>query len=237
MPEVPGGAAADAVLAVAFLLFFLSVVAAAATELLASALNWRGKMLRQGLERAVGPERAAALYDSPRLRMLHGPRGRQPSYIPPAVAADVEGFGDLMDRMSGWYKRRVQWTVLLLTLLGVVALNVDVFALGSRFLEDEAIKQAVVARAQDGSGDPASAAAEVAAVTQLDLPFGWRAQNRPDDTLGWLGKLAAWVITAISIPMGAAFWFDVFSKFSRQRGAGIRRGAPTRDDTDESGRP
>src|SRR5688500_8638524 len=125
MPEVPGGAATDAVVAVAFLLFFLSVVAAAATELLASALNWRGRMLRQGLERALGPERAAALYDSPRLRMLHGPRGRQPSYLPPAVASEVEGFGDLMDRMTGWYKRRVQWTVLILTLVGLAVLNVD----------------------------------------------------------------------------------------------------------------
>jgi hypothetical protein len=177
------------------------------------------------------------LYDAPRLRMLHGPRGRLPSYIPPGVASEVDGFGDLMDRMTGWYKRRIQWTVLLVALLGIVLLNVDAFALGGRFLEDDAIKQAVVARAQDGSGDAGTAAAEVAAVTQLDLPFGWRAQNRPDDLLGWLGKLAAWVITAISIPIGASFWFDVLSKFSRQRGAGIRYGAPTRDDVDEDGRP
>jgi hypothetical protein len=237
MPEVPGGAAADAVVAVAFLLFFLSIVSAAATELLASAFNWRGRMLRQGLERWLGSERAATLYDAPRLRMLHGPRGRLPSYIPPGVASEVDGFGDLMDRMTGWYKRRIQWTVLLVALLGIVLLNVDAFALGGRFLEDDAIKQAVVARAQDGSGDAGTAAAEVAAVTQLDLPFGWRAQNRPDDLLGWLGKLAAWVITAISIPIGASFWFDVLSKFSRQRGAGIRYGAPTRDDVDEDGRP
>ncbi len=237
MPEVPGGAAADAILAVAFFLFFLSIVCAAATELVASALNWRGRMLRLGLERSLGRERAAALYDSPRVRSLHGPRGRPPSYLPPAVGSEVEGCGDLMDRMTGWYKRRVQWTVLLVALVGIALLNADAFALGSRFLEDEAIKQAVVGQAQDGSAGPAAAAAEVAAIPELDLPFGWREQNRPEDALGWLGKVAAWVITAITIPMGASFWFDVFSKFSRQRGAGIREGAPTRDDTDEGGRP
>jgi hypothetical protein len=237
MPEVPGGAAADAVVAIAFLLFLLSMISAAVTELLAGAFNWRGRMLRDGLERALGGERAAALYDSAAVRALHGPRGRLPSYLPPTVMADVPGFGDLTDRMSGWYKRRVQWTVLVVALLGCVVINADVYTLGSRFLKDEAVKQAVVARAQKNSGGAADAAAEVAAVPQLDLPFGWGAPNRPDDAMSWLGKLAAWIATAISIPVGASFWFDVLSKFSRQRAAGVREGASTRDDPDERGRP
>ena len=237
MPEVPGGAAADVVLAVAFLLFVLSIVSAAITELIAGALNWRGRMLRQGLERALGRERAAAVYDSPGVRVLHGPRGRLPSYLPPAAAEEVPGFGDLMDRMTGWYKRRVQWTLLLVALLACAAVNADVFALGNRFLQDEAVKQVVVARAQDGPGDAAAAAAQVAAVPQLDLPFGWGAPNRPDDVTGWLGKLAGLLATAISIPLAASFWFDVLSKFSRQRGAGTRLAVATRDDPDETGRP
>src|SRR3712207_8760749 len=45
------------------------------------------------------------------------------SYLPAAVTADLPGFGDLVDRMTGWYKRRVQWTVLLVALLGCIALN------------------------------------------------------------------------------------------------------------------
>jgi hypothetical protein len=142
-----------------------------------------------------------------------------------------------MDRMTGWYKRRVQWTLLLVALLGCVALNADAFALGNRFLKDEAVKQAVVARAQDGPGDAAAAAAQVEALPELDLPFGWSAHNRPDDALGWLGKVAGWLVTAITIPLGASFWFDVLSKFSRQRAAGVREGAATRDDPDETGRP
>ena len=237
MPEVPGGAAVDVVVAVAFLLFVLSIVSAAVTELIASAFNWRGRMLRDGLGRALGPERATALYDSPQVQALHGPRGRLPSYLPRSVASGVPGFDDLMDRMTGWYKRRVQWTVLLVALLGCVALNAEVHALGSRFLNDEAVKRVAVAKAQDGPGDTAAAAAEVAGLADLALPFGWAAHNRPDDTLGWLGKLAGFLVTAISIPLGASFWFDVLSKFSRQRAAGVREGASTRDDPDETGRP
>jgi len=190
-------------------------------------------MLRDGLGRGLGEERAAALYDSPQIRALHGPGGRLPSYLPQAAAPGVAGFDDLMDRMTGWYKRRVQWTVLVLALLGCVALNVDVLALGDRFLEDEVVKQAVVGQAQDGPGSPAAAAAEVAALPELGIPFGWGEHNRPDGSLGWLGKLAAWLVTAISIPMGASFWFDVLSKASRQRATGIREGART----DEEHRP
>jgi len=237
MPEVPGGAAVDVIMAVAFLLFVLSIVSAAVTELIASAFNWRGKMLRDGLGRLMGSEGAGALYDSRQVRALHGPRGRLPSYLPRSVASGIPGFGDLMDRMTGWYKRRVQWTVLLVAFAGCVALNADSFALGNRFLDDEAVKQVAVARAQDGSGTAAAAAAEVAALPQLALPFGWGATNRPDDAMDWLGKLAAWIVTAISIPLGASFWFDVLSKFSRQRAAGVREGASTRDDPDEKGRP
>jgi len=142
-----------------------------------------------------------------------------------------------MDRMTGWYKRRVQWTILLVALLGCVALNADVFALGNRFLDDEAVKQVTVARLQDGAGDAATAAATVDRLPELDLPLGWTAHNRPDDALGWLGKFTGWLVAAISIPLGASFWFDVLSKFSRQRAAGVREGAATRDDPDETGRP
>src|SRR5688500_14691925 len=100
MPEVPGGAAVDVVAAVAILLFVLSVVCAAVTELIASAFNWRGRMLRDGLGRALGAERAVALYDSPPVRALHGPGGRLPSYLPASAVPDVPGFGELMDRMT-----------------------------------------------------------------------------------------------------------------------------------------
>jgi len=185
----------------------------------------------------LGAERAGALYDSPRVRALHGPRGRLPSYLPRAVAAEVPRFDDLMDRMTGWYKRRVQWTVLLVALAGCALLNADSFALGNRFLNDEAVKQVAVNQAQEGSASPAAAAAEVAGLPELALPFGWGAPNRPGDAMSWLGKLAGWLVTAVSIPLGASFWFDVLSKFSRQRAAGVREGASTRDDPDETGRP
>ena len=240
MPEVPGGAAVDVVVALAFVLFILSVVSAAVVELIAGARNWRGRMLRQALAQLHGEEDAAALYATRDLAVLHGPGGRLPSYIPAQVHSDAaraigrptpeRAFDDLMDRASGWYKRRVQWAVLGVALLGCVALNVDAFALGNRFLKDEAIKQAVVQQSEESpasGGEPvAEAARRVDRLDELDLPVGWGEPNRPDSLLRWLGKLAAWLALAVSIPLGASFWFDIFSKASRQRATGVREGSP-----------
>jgi hypothetical protein len=125
--------------------------------------------------------------------------------------------------------------VLAVALASCVALNLDLFALGNRFLKDEAIKQAVVAKAQNAEpkGDPLAAGRQVDAVEQLDLPFGWGGANRPHDVSGWLGKALGWLLAAISIPLGASFWFDVLSRVSRQRATGRREGMRS----DETRRP
>jgi hypothetical protein len=127
--------------------------------------------------------------------------------------------------------------VLAVALAGCVALNADPFALGNRFLKDEAIKQAVITRAgkaPPAGGDPVAATArQVDAVAELELPFGWAPVNRPHGTSEWLGKLLGWLVAAISIPLGASFWFDVLSRISRQRATGRREGVRE----DETRRP
>ena len=222
MPEVPGGAAVDVAVSLAFFLFVLSVVSATVTELISSALNWRGRMLRDAVGRLLGEDAAREFYASRPIQLLHGPRGRLPSYIPADLfGARAEEFGRLMDRVTGWYKRRTQWTLLAVALLGCAALNADVATIAERVLNDEALKEGALAARE-----------EIAAAGQLDLPFGWTDATTPGDLGGWLAKVAGLFVTAISIPAGAAFWFDVLSKLSRQRATGTREGATARDDPD-----
>jgi hypothetical protein len=247
MPEVPGGAAVDVVVALAFLLFVLSVVCAAVVELIANARNWRGRMLRGAVEQLHGADGAGAIYATRGVAVLHGPRGRLPSYLPARVyevaaaeagqAPDARLFDDLMDRVTGWYKRRVQWALLATALIGCIALNVNVFELSNRFLKDEAIKQVAVEQAKKSPApSPAAAAERLDAVDQLDIPFGWGAPNRPDGLMGWLGAAVGWLLAAISIPIGASFWFDALSKVSRQRATGNREGTPTDEDHEPTDR-
>lgn len=54
----------------------------------------------------------------------------------------------------------------------------------------------------------------------------------PDDLVGWLGRVLGWITLAISIPLGASFWFDLFARLSRQRATGARPGQ--RVDQDDS---
>jgi hypothetical protein len=236
MPEVPGGAAVDVVVALAFVLFVLCVVCAAVVELIAGARNWRGRMLRAALAQLHSEDGVAALYATRDVAILHGPGGRLPSYLPAHVhtkaAQAIERptpertFDDLMDRTSGWYKRKVQGAVLAVALLGCATLNLDAYSLGNRFLKDEAVKQVVTQRALKAPAAPLAADAQrIDEIDELDLPVGWAEPNRPGDLQEWLGKLGGWFALAISIPLGASFWFDLFSKASRLRAAGIRVGS------------
>lgn len=232
MPEVPVGAAVDVILTLAFVLFVLSVISAAVTELIAGALNWRGRTLRSAVGRLLGEERARQFYAESPVSLLHGPRGRLPSYLPARLFEDEDTFEDLMDRVSGWYKRRIQWTVLLVALLGCAALNADAATIADRVMNDEPLKESVLSRVEKSGETVEATASRVAAVDELALPFGWTDRTTPDDLGGWLGKLAGVMVLAISIPIGASFWFDILSKFSRQRATGVREGDTARDDPD-----
>jgi len=57
-------------------------------------------------------------------------------------------FNTSMERVSGWYKRRTQWILLLLGLIVTVSMNVDTIEIANTLWTDPSIRSAVVARAQ-----------------------------------------------------------------------------------------
>ena len=143
-------------------------------------------------------------------------------------------FDDVMDRASGWYKRKVQLILLGLALALVVGINADSFALGQRLWKDDALRSAVVAQAQTAvangrqgcaSGDATTSAETkvadcVNSVQALGLPFGWSHGMAPHGILGYLGKLVGLLVTAFALTLGAPFWFDLLGKVSHLRGSG-----------------
>lgn len=57
-------------------------------------------------------------------------------------------FNGAMDRLSGWYKRRTSWIILMIALVVTVALNGDTFAIGNSLWHNEGQRTASIAAAQ-----------------------------------------------------------------------------------------
>jgi hypothetical protein len=143
-------------------------------------------------------------------------------------------FDDVMDRASGWYKRRIQLILFVLALTLVGVMNADSWAVGQRLWKDDALRAAVVSQAnrvvQAGGAecaktDPneprtAAAAKCISEVNQYGLPLGWTHATSPHDFTGGFGKLVGLLVTAFALTLGAPFWFDLLGKVARVRGSG-----------------
>lgn len=144
-------------------------------------------------------------------------------------------FDDVMDRASGWYKRRVQLILFFLALGLVCVINADSSALAQRLWKDDALRAAVVSQAnkvvQAGGAACAQTGGEVTRadaaancvdeVNKFGLPLGWSHDTSPHDFF-WegLGKVLGLLVTAFALTLGAPFWFDLLGRVSRLRGSG-----------------
>ena len=151
-------------------------------------------------------------------------------------AALETSFDEVMDRASGWYKRRAQLILVLVGLVVTAGANVDAVAITQRLLKDDAVRAAVVAQAAkaadpkvcpdapDGGQALERAAACVDQVKELGLPLGWTDATTPEGFWTWVAKIGGLLLTVAALSLGAPFWFDVLGKLARVRGAGNREG-------------
>jgi hypothetical protein len=152
--------------------------------------------------------------------------------------ATEEWFDDAMERVSGWYKRRVHAILAVIATVVVVLLNADTLAAGKVLWRDDAVRAAVVKEASDTAAGTLDDVALEQAVQKLDLPLGWDVSfgdaptQLPNDVLAWVQKVLGLLLTIGAILLGAPFWFDLLSKIVRVRATGapppasdaIRRG-------------
>ena len=149
-------------------------------------------------------------------------------------AALERSFNDVMERTSGWYKRRTQLTLFITALVLVGAMNADSFVLAQRLWKDDALRSSVVAQAihtvnenqaicdtQSTGKTPADTAAQcIDQVKQLGIPLGWSKATSPHSWPGGLSKALGLLVTAFALTLGAPFWFDLLGKVARLRGSG-----------------
>lgn len=161
-----------------------------------------------------------------------------PAKVLAAKVASIEKwFNDSMDRVTGWYKRRVQVIIFFLALVIVVALNVDTISLITNLSNSTTLRSAIVSAAQ-GATNAQNNANSVQKNTQTIQdniksfqPFiGW-SNTGPNSTLpipadfwGWvywvLYKIVGLLATILAVSLGAPFWFDLLNKFMAFRSSG-----------------
>jgi hypothetical protein len=147
-------------------------------------------------------------------------------------------FSDAMERAAGWYKRKTQATVLILSAIITMAANADTTQIAKALSNDPALRGALVAQAQEyakqapgtgqteaakrgggASGSPAERIEQnIQQLQQLGLPLGWSQWPRGGGE--WANKLIGLVLTTLAISLGAPFWFDLLKKVVNIRAAG-----------------
>ena len=134
-------------------------------------------------------------------------------------------FNDSMDRLSGWYKRRTQWVLLVISLAITLAFNVDSVAITKALVADSTLRASLSEAAKSyvehhKDEKIADTAAKISTeLNSLGLPIGWSGNPKsfsPGSSSFW-GWLAGLAITAIAISLGAPFWFDTLNKIMQLR--------------------
>jgi hypothetical protein len=154
-------------------------------------------------------------------------------------------FNNAMERVSGWYKRRLQaWTIGIAVTL-TVALNVDSVQIARQLARDSALRSFIVAQGEQMAQQPPAMVAQpppapavpsavditaarvqmlqkqIEALKTIGIPMGWPDPEGPPTGPSWfLLKVMGLLLTAGAASLGAPFWFDVLNKFMTIRSAG-----------------
>jgi hypothetical protein len=137
-----------------------------------------------------------------------------------------EWFNQAMERVSGFYKRKVQIALLVYALVLVTLVNVDTVTLGRTLWTNGVLRQAVVAAAgQQDNQTPSNVAETLRKVTDLNLPLGWASgpadpRHLPTTLGGWFLKLLGLLLTVIALSLGSEFWFQLLNKLINLRSTG-----------------
>jgi len=152
-------------------------------------------------------------------------------------------YDTVMDRISGWYKRRSQFVLFLVGLFYACVMNIDALQLSQRLWNDAALTAQLVQKAQvvQPATSPSAGTVPLEQVKQAKaqadvlqtLPIGWpsaRFEGVSDaGTFGvaLLFALVGWIATAFAASLGSPFWFDGVGWLLALRGTGAKPVAET----------
>jgi hypothetical protein len=139
-------------------------------------------------------------------------------------------FNSSMERVSGWYKRKVQIVTLAVAIVFAVGLNLDSVLIARHLARDAALRSAIVAEAEQLAKEPAPAPGtanrqqmedRLQELKSVGVPIGWPDPDGQSTTAEWiLVKVLGLLLTAGAASLGAPFWFDMLNRVISIRAAG-----------------
>jgi hypothetical protein len=165
-------------------------------------------------------------------------------------------FDDTMDRVSGWYKRKVQVITAVVALALAVGVNADTIRITNTLWHNPEIRaagvklaeQRVEATKNSNEATPPAANAKVTYTDPNDAlkptitkmpPVTPAEQMFLNQLVGWDPSpfrngsniplvLLGWLLTAIAVSLGAPFWFDILNKVINIRNSGKSPDEPSK---------
>src|SRR5262245_1348395 len=149
-----------------------------------------------------------------------------------ALRGKVEGwFDDVMDRASGWYKRKAQWMLLAVALVVTGIANADAISLATSLWQSPSLRASVVEAASAYASEQAASGEEdtleelrhhLDELANRGLPLGWGGDKvlSSREPGAWASKVAGLLLTALAASLGAPFWFDLVNKLMNVRSTG-----------------
>ncbi|MCC7449013.1 MAG: hypothetical protein IT324_16460 [Anaerolineae bacterium] len=132
-------------------------------------------------------------------------------------------YDNSMERVSGWYKSKIQYVLIILGMVIAVIFNIDTINYVNRLLENPALRSAIAAQAANVKEmNDVTVANLRTQLEMLNLPVGWDdAKPLTGDNFGWwLKKVLGIVMTGLAVSQGAPFWFDLLNKVTNLRSTG-----------------
>ena len=150
-------------------------------------------------------------------------------------------FNDIMDRVSGWYKRRIQLITFIAGGLIAFSLNVNTVDIAEKLGRDEKARLAMVQAAtnymeaysqvptlstdtlqvqelSDNVKKLVNESASISSIVNLDYPRF----NKTSSCADWWRYILGCLLTTIALSLGSPFWFDLLNKLIKLRSTGAQ---------------
>lgn len=137
----------------------------------------------------------------------------------------AEWFDEGMNRVSGWYKRKVKIRLVLISAAVTILMNASSVQVATELWRNDALRTELAEQAKEKANRGTETSADDALNQLRSFPIGWSTEpdgsiDWPDCWVEWVGMVLGWLVTVAAVSLGAPFWFDLLSKVADLRGSG-----------------